>query len=620
VYKRSLIAVVACWGMIAVAMLPCMAKANDSAWIVGEMTNLPLEEFVDESYQLLVGNDPDTLWGWGTAEEYGLEDLSEWTEISDDVLGIRAALASEILHRLRDGYPRNELSLDKRINYDAYEWLLEDVVRQSAYPYWGYVIGMSSYGAHNLALDLLDGLPIGDAEDAWAYITRIEAIDEWMDQLLAAYRERETAGVIPPGYGLEMTVMELDMTVPPEDAGGCDPESLSAYTTLEERLEELPGITGIQRSGILSAARDAIEANLIPAFRTYRAYVSSLLDIDGDVGVAGYQGGAAYYEWLLEHHVSKPISAEEIRNAGEAAVRGLQDQMRVFAAEVLGWPESLTMAELEDRIVAANVPILQGNELLREYEQHIAKVDGRLREFFNVLPESDLVITVDLDGPPAYYIEPPIDRSGPGQIVTSLVNVVPFLAYDEPVLMHHEGIPGHHMQLALARDLDLPDFRRDLMSNVYTRHPLFQAYTEGWALYAEHLAAEMGVYQDDPIGHLCQLRLMLARLVRLVADTGINAFGWSWEQAAAYLQQQTGRASRMSEMIRYDSYPGQACAYGMGYLTILELRQRAMDALGDAFDIKAFHDTILLHGPMPLSTLEWVANEWISEAFGQAAL
>jgi len=330
------------------------------------------------------------------------------------------------------------------------------------------------------------------------------------------------------------------------------------------------------------------------------------------VGITEYEGAAEYYEYLLAHHITKPMTPEEVHAIGLREVERLQEEMRAYASDILGWPEGMTMDELELRIVEENQPILQGDELLAEYQSYIDEVRPLLADYFGTLPESDLVITVDLDGPPAYYQEPPIDKSDPGQIVTSLLNVVPFMPYDEPVLMHHEGIPGHHFQIAVSRDLDLPDFQRDLMSNVYFRHSLFQAYVEGWALYAERLASEMGVYEDDPLGELCQKRLELARLVRLVTDTGLNAMGWTWHEAQRYSREATGRDEPPTREMHYDGYPGQV-TIGMGYVILRELRQRAMDELGDAFDIKAFHDTILLHGAVPFTTLEWIVEEWIEE-------
>ena len=141
----------------------------------------------------------------------------------------------------------------------------------------------------------------------------------------------------------------------------------------------------------------------------------------------------------------------------------------------------------------------------------------------------------------------------------------------------------------------------------------FQAFTEGWALYSENLAAEMGVHEDDPLGRPCQLRLMMTRISRLVIDKGLNALGWTWDGVAAFMLEETGQRLSATRSLFFDAHPAQECSYDIGYLTLLELRQRSMDALGDAFDIRTSHDAILLHGTMPLSTLEWVIDEWVKE-------
>lgn len=570
-----------------------------------------LRAFVDASYGELIRYDPDSLWAWEVADAYGVDDVSVWTEISAEALAARAELASEILDELR-AYDLETLSRSERIVFGAYEWFLEDFIRGTSYPYWEYVIGMSSYGAHNLALEVMCELPIDSADDAEAYIRRIEGIDEWMGQLIDVYRARETAGVLPTEFAIEMTLADLDRVFPPDDAGGVEPASLAVYTSFIERMNALSSLTADDRQRLQDRARAAIEEHLVPAYRAFRAYVASLAGRGGTVGVTDCPGAEAYYEYLLAHHVTKSMTAEEVHTIGLREVARLQGEMRQYAVDVLGWPDGMTMAELEARIVEENQPVLQGEELLAEYQAHLDEVEPLLADYFGTLPESELVITVDRDGPPAYYREPPIDKSEPGQIVTSLFNVVPFMPYDEPVLMHHEGIPGHHFQLALSRDLDLPDFQRDRMSNVYVRHPLFQSYIEGWALYAERLAAEMGVYEDDPLAGLCQKRLELARLIRLVTDTGLNALGWTWEEAQSYSLEATGRSEPVSRQIHYDGYPGQV-TIGVGYILFRELRQRATDELGDAFDIRAFHDAILLCGAVPFETLEWIVDEWIAE-------
>ena len=610
---RRLLIVVTCL-IAALLSVPCQCQSGETAQATSapdETAVISLREFVDTSYAELIRYDPDSLWAWGVAEDYGVNDFSVWSEVSLEAVKTCAVLAGEILDELRT-YEKESLTRPERIVFDAYAWFLEDYLQRANYPYWDYVIGLSSYGVHNIAFDVMVELSIDDEARAEAYVRRIEGIDEWMDQLIDVYRAREASGVIPTEYAIEMTLMDLDNAFPPDEAGGVDPRSLAVFTSFADRLSEVESLTSTDRRRLQDEAIAAIEANLIPAYRAFRDYVASLNGRGTAVGVIGYEGATEYYEYLLAHHVTKPMTPEEVHAIGKREVQRLQEEMHEYATDVLGWAEGMTMAELEARIVQENQPILQGDELLAEYRAYVDEVASLLPVYFGTLPESELVITVDLDGPPAYYQEPPIDKSGPGEIVTSLFNMVPFTAYDEPVLMHHEGIPGHHFQIAMSRDLDLPDFQRDLISNVYFRHPLFQAYTEGWALYAERLAAEMGVYKNDPLGGLCQKRLELARLVRLVTDTGLNAMGWTWSEAQEYSRDATGRVETSTRQIHYDGYPGQV-TIGMGYVILRDLRQRAMDELEDAFDIRAFHDAVLLHGAVPFSTLEWIVDEWIED-------
>jgi uncharacterized protein (DUF885 family) len=572
---------------------------------------LPFDEFVDECYRQIMLRDPDTVWSYGLQSYYGLERFAEWTDLSAEAFAETCRLDTALLDILRT-YDRSNLSSEQQLEYDTHEWFFEDRIRLHAFPYWDYAMGPSTYGAHMLALELLSLLPIDSVQDAEDYIARLRGMTAWMDQLIALFRAREAADVLPTQLAIDTTLSELDDTFP-QIAGASLSGTLGAYTTFVERLNGVDGLEASARTALLSDARDALATSLIPAYRSYRDYISTLDGRGGRVGVYEYGQGAEYYEAMLAHHVTKSITPGEILALGEREVARLQSEMRAFATDILGWPSNLSMRELDQRITAANVPVLQGYELLEEYQRHVDEATEKLDRVFDVFPESSLVITVELDGPPAYYREPPIDRSGPGEIPTSLVNLVSFTAYDEPVLMHHEGNPGHHFQLALQRDLDLSILRRDRMGNYYTRHPTFQAFSEGWALYGETLAVVMGVYDDDPIGAICQKRLELVRLARLTADVGLNTLAWTWDEAAAYLTETTGRTLRTTESIRYDSYPGQACAYDMGYLTFLELRQRAMDELGDAFDLKEFHRVILLNGAIPLVVLESVVDDWLAE-------
>jgi uncharacterized protein (DUF885 family) len=234
-------------------------------------------------------------------------------------------------------------------------------------------------------------------------------------------------------------------------------------------------------------------------------------------------------------------------------------------------------------------------------------VDVATPSYFDLLPQSEVIILEEPFGAGiGYYQSPPLDGSGPGKFFTNTSNPMP--KHLIPTYVFHETIPGHHLQIALAQELELPTFRKALVLN---------GYAEGWATYTERLAWEMGLYADDPLGNLGRLDFELGRAARLVVDTGIHAKGWTRSQAADYYAEATGRPADPSAMNRYVVLPGQGCGYTIGMLKILELRQEAMDQLGDKFDIRTFHNVILGSGSLPLEILERLVEEWI-ESGGQS--
>jgi uncharacterized protein (DUF885 family) len=268
------------------------------------------------------------------------------------------------------------------------------------------------------------------------------------------------------------------------------------------------------------------------------------------------------------------------------------------------------MAELSQRI-SEESEMITGNTLTQRYVELISVADQTAGDYFNLWPNAEVVIRVDLDAPPAFYMAPAPGSSDPGVMVIN-PSISPWLVnYNEHVLVHHETIPGHHTQLALAQELDIPDLQRYYGVNPYLQEYILQAYPEGWAYYGENLAWELGLYADDPLANLGRLRLHLLRVVRSVVDTGIHAKGWTLDQAAVYLEEVTGMPQNWSSLTRYIVNPGYPNSYNIGAMKIVEFRLRARDALGEEFDIREFHDIILGHGILPIGILETVVEDWI---------
>jgi uncharacterized protein (DUF885 family) len=585
---------------------------------VAQLEGLPIDEFFEESFRQLQLRYPDTLIYSGLSGEYGVEKHDQFTNISDTYIRETQQLESAILGLLQR-YDRNALSSEQQLSYDIYEWYLTDLVDRQEFMYYTYPI--NSVGNWDtqywLIYVMFDSLPIATQEDAEVYIARLSKIDTWMEQLLEGLKLREQAGVIPPRFLLQRSIDLVEQDLQEQEDGSFNVHATQLYMTFCEKLEQVDKITAEQKLLLLDAASTEIEKTVIPAFIELKDYLIYLESVASDApGVCKLPQGEAFYTYILRHWTGTYLSANQIHEVGLAEVARIQAEMRAIAAE-MGYSEDISMVEL-DQLFSTESTYLQGDALKKEYERLIEEADQAMEGFFDLRPGAEVIVHYDPDAPPAYYQKPPSDGSGPGQMVANLANSAQFIFYNPTVLVHHETIPGHHVQIALAQELDLPtNFRRDIIFNVYRQHLPFQAYTEGWALYAEGLAWEMGLYEGDPLGNLGRLRLLLHRTVRLVVDTGIHAKCWTSQEALDYLEEATGSLYSQHRLAQIIAVPGQACGYTIGMLKIMELRQQAMDRLGDEFDIRAFHNVILGHGPMPMEILEQVVNDWIEASLSE---
>ncbi len=572
------------------------------------LAELPFRAFVEESYRRLELRDPDTLISNELSQVYGVEERGRWSDRSPDYLEETYALEKRtlgMLHR-RD---REALSPEERSTYDVYEWYLADRVRWHDFANVDYC--NNPYDLQSAVLDFLISFPIENAADAEAYAERLSTFGTWMDQVLEGFRLREEAGALPPRVLLRQALGAIDQFVPADDTGVRQATLSPLCESFRDRLEE-SGFTEPEVERWAAAAESDVARVVIPALDRLEACLIELQTrADDTLTAKRLREGEAFYAASLHHHTTSDWSPARIHERACAEVVRILEEMRTCAAR-LGWPENLTTAELDQRITEANAPI-EGDALLPEYQRLIDRATAALPAYFARLPKAGLAIEVDPNTTFACYVAPALDGSKPGRMLTNLVSAVPYTAYDEPVLMHHETVPGHHLQIALAQELGLVNVQRDTITSVYDWHPSFQPYVEGWALYGEGLAAEMGLYDDDPLGNLCRLRLELQRTARSAVDTGIHAYGWTWEDAADYLETITGSPPRPSAALRYFTQPGQSCGYTLGMWTIRDARQRAMGQLGDAFNLQEFHRVVLEAGPMPLLLLDRRVDDWIAE-------
>jgi len=563
--------------------------------VINSLAGLPIDIFYEESYRQILLRDPDRLFVNGLAAAYAVPN-DRFSDISIPYMEDTAYLEAAILEILRT-YDRDSLTQDEQLTYDIYTWYLED--RLSGHQFLLYdfpVNSLTIWGKQNWLVDfMVKTQPIENEADVEDYLARLSEIDTWVGQLIAGLQARAQAGIIPPRYILEDSIQQVEEHLDMQPNGRAIPEAAQLYTSFLDKIVQIESLDAAQKQAWSKMVRDEIEATFIPAYLELRDTLFGLIPLANEEGGAWTMpNGAAYYVYSLQHETSTEMTPDEVHQLGLSELNRIQREFDA-AISALGY----TADEIEQRL-AEDSPLLYGTELQSEFEHLIALADQESRNRFGLYPQAGLVIEQEPQGSLAYYIPPPYDGSGPGHFFVNLERPTP--QYLLPGLVFHETIPGHHLQGALTRELDIPTFRKDIE---------FNAYVEGWALYAERLAWEMGLYEGDPLANLGRLQFEEMRALRLVVDTGVHAMGWTLEEASAQVEQLTGSPINQDYLTRFFVLPGQASGYTIGMLKILELRQRAMDRLGEAFDLREFHDVILGNGPMPLEILEKVVDDYI---------
>lgn len=566
--------------------------------IITHLKGLPLDEFFEESYKQLLLRNPEYLTELGIAEEYGLRN-DRLTNISDAYIKETQKLEAAILELLRE-YDWSTLTKEQQISYNVYEWYLADAVRGHQFMYYDYPVTHFLTGVQNQTIQFFTDIhPVAHYQDAQDYVTCLYQVDTKFDQLIEQLQLREKAGVIPPQFVIQWTLYGMRSIT----RGSA--RSLPFYTVFEEKVDALE-LTTEERQTLLQAAEDAINQSVIPAFQALTDYLEQLESIaPTDDGVWQFPRGDEYYTYLLQHYTTTDMTADEVHQLGLQELERIHAEMRTLFDQ-LGYPQDEELSALYDRVMRDG-GYVSGNNVVETYEALIDEADQNLDAAFDIRPAADVIVIGGSTG--GFYVPGSLDGSRPGAFYASVSGREPL--YGMPSLAYHEAIPGHHFQISIAQEMDLPLFRNDVS---------FTVYVEGWALYAEQLAYELGWYEDDPYGNLGRLQYEAFRAARLVVDTGIHVRGWTFDEAVEFMEENVGFDSSVVnvefEVSRYIAWPGQALTYKIGMLKILELREKAQNALGDTFDIKEFHSVILGNGSMPLQILEQVVQDYIDAKQG----
>lgn len=507
-------------------------------------------------------------------------------------------------------YDREEMSEQEKLSYDMLEWFMAHSAEGEQWRYHGYPVNQLFGVQNSLPNFMVNSHPLYDLTDAEHYIARLEQFQRVFLQVVEDLQIRANKGVIPPRFVLEKVLIEMQGFT----AGAIEEQLL--YTHFSDKVGNINGIDAETATALKQKVASAIETSVLPGYQHLTEYLQALLpQTTTDAGVWKLPNGEAYYAYLLKEHTTTDLSPMQIHQLGLAEVARIQQQMLAIlqAQGVSGDHVPTMMKALGDDPRFLYPDTAEARlQILADYKTILADINTRLDGAFNIRPKADMDVQrvpefSEKTAPGAYYNAPAMDGSRPGVFYANLYNIKATPKFSMKTLAVHEGIPGHHFQIAIQQELQgLPTFRKILP---------FTVYAEGWALYTEQLMAERGLYQDDPFGDLGRLQDELFRAIRLVVDTGIHHRRWTREQAIDYMAGNSGLAASdvEAEIERYIVMPGQACAYKIGMLKILELRSKAQAALGEKFTLTDFHDVVLKNGSMPIAILERVVEQYILE-------
>ena len=592
------------FGILALAAIIIAVFLINLIWFRPWSLNL----FYEKVFAETVFGEPELLSQLGLVEQFGITRHNG--KLNDESPAHQQKVIDQWkkdLAQLRE-YPLDRQTPSQKLSTHVLDWFLERQVEGEKWQWHNYPVNQL-FGVQNQFPSFMANTHrLLAKRDCEYYVMRLNGVPRKFDQLLENLKAREERNILPPRFVVAEVLKEMnDFVAKPA------PENILA-TSFKERTAKIDKLAEIERTDFQKRVETSITNSVYPAYQKLIDYFKSIEPkTTTDDGVWKMPDGDAFYAYVLHENTTTTLPPNEVHELGLREVSRIEAEMRAildgngFANTPIG--EAMEKLGKDPRFLFPNDDKGRA-EALAEYTRLLDTATDRSKQLFLTLPKAKYEVRrverfKEATAPGAYYQPAAMDGSRPGIFYANLRDMNEVPKWGMKTLVYHEGIPGHHWQISIAQELKgVPQFRKVIP---------FTAYEEGWALYCEWLAKQVGWYENDPFGDLGRLQAELFRAVRLVVDTGIHAKRWTREQAIAYMREKTGMGEKevKAEIERYIVAPGQACAYKVGMLKIQELRARAEKELGQKFDQREFHETVLKNGALPLEILEEQVTDYI---------
>ncbi|MFL0083103.1 DUF885 domain-containing protein [Tenacibaculum maritimum] len=565
-----------------------------------------LRAFLDQEFEAYLSRHPmdQTYLGIKT-------DAGKWNDISKEFEASELAHKKKALRWLKDSIAPLQLDKKAQLSYQLYKQQLENAIADYQYRLHNYPVNQM-HGMHaEIPAFLINMHQVENVKDAENYIQRLRNLKLLFKQLVENLRAREKVGILPPKF-VFAKVLEASRNIIKGSPFNVSGEASTLLADFTEKISKLSIPEG-EKKNLIKIARKALVESVLPAYKNLIKVLEEQEKIaTNDAGVWKMPKGSEFFNNALQRTTTTNLTAEEIHEIGLKEVARIHEEMRSIMKKVNFKGTLKEFFQFVKKDKQFYYPATSEGRIayMKKATHIIDSMKTRLNELFITKPKAALQVKAveafrEKSAGKAFYQQPAIDGSRPGTYYANMYDMESMPSYQMEALAYHEGIPGHHMQIAIAQELeDLPMFRK------FGR---YTAYIEGWGLYSEYIPKEMGFYAN-PYSDFGRLAMELWRACRLVVDTGIHAKKWTREEGIKYYIDNTPnvKADAVKMVERHIVMPSQATAYKIGMLKIIALRDKAKKLLGEKFDIREFHDVVLTNGPIPLNVLETLVEEYIS--------